>query len=270
MPEPITTVGFGAIAAYLGKDGLAKILGPTAAYLGGELEEFTRKRINNIGRIFKKAESKLGDKLDEPGGVPPKVLKTIINEGSYSEDEIAVEYFGGVLASSRSEISRDDRGARIAKALDNLSSYQLRCHYLIYSSIAKLFRGQIQSFSMPEQRSKLEIFMPLSSFANSMGLTQKEWGNPQLLTHIFHGLASDGLIDVKWAFGSPKDVKKIINSVVVNKPGIVCTPTTSGAELFLWGFGYGNNQLDFIFSPKFISKINGISDFVIDTKATRS
>ena len=52
MAEPITTVGLGAIAAYLGKDGLAKILGPTADYLGGELQEFTKKRIDNIGKIF--------------------------------------------------------------------------------------------------------------------------------------------------------------------------------------------------------------------------
>ncbi|NAZ18194.1 hypothetical protein GT020_19410, partial [Glutamicibacter soli] len=98
----------GAIAAYLGKDGLEKLLGPTADYLGGELQEFTKKRINNVGKIFKKAENKLGDKINSPGGVPPKVLKTIINEGSYSDDELAAEYFGGVLASARTELTRDD------------------------------------------------------------------------------------------------------------------------------------------------------------------
>ena len=44
MPEPITTVGLGAIAAYLGKDGISKILGPTAEYVGGELQAFTKKK----------------------------------------------------------------------------------------------------------------------------------------------------------------------------------------------------------------------------------
>ena len=53
MPE-IITVGIGAIAAYLGKDGLQKILGPTADYLGGELKAFTQRRINNVGKIFSK------------------------------------------------------------------------------------------------------------------------------------------------------------------------------------------------------------------------
>jgi hypothetical protein len=72
MSEPITTVGLGAIAAYLGKDGIAKLLGPTADYLGGELQEFTKKRIKNVGNIFKNAEDKLGDKIEQPGAVPPK------------------------------------------------------------------------------------------------------------------------------------------------------------------------------------------------------
>lgn len=189
MPEPITTVGLGAIAAYLGKDGVAKLLGPTADYLGSELQDFTRKRIENVGKIFKKAEERLGEKIEQPGAIPPKVLKTVINEGSYSEDQIAVEYFGGVLASSRSDISRDDRGARIAKALDNLSSYQLRCHYLIYSTISNLFKGKTQSIKQHNDREKLGIFMPMNEYISSMGLTQKEWDNPQIITHTFNGLS---------------------------------------------------------------------------------
>ena len=111
MPELVTTLGIGAIAAYLGKDGISKVLGPTADYLGGELKTLAQKRVQNVGKIFSNAEKKLGTKLELPGAVPPKVLKTIINEGSYSEDDIAVEYFGGVLASSRTKVSRDDRGA---------------------------------------------------------------------------------------------------------------------------------------------------------------
>lgn len=270
MPEPLTTVGLGAIAAYLGKDGLAKLLGPTADYLGGELEEFTRKRINNVGSIFGNAEKKLGDKINEPGTVPPKVLKTIINEGSYSEDEIAVEYFGGVLASSRSELPRDDRGARIARALDNLSSYQLRCHYLIYSTISNLFKGQEQSLHQHTGRSKLEIFMPLEGFANSMGVSQEEWDNPQLLTHIFNGLSSDGLIGENWAFGSEETLKTMSRGSTFTEPGIVCTPTANGAELFLWGFGSGSMHLDYLFSNDFSSEIDGMASMVENARSTKT
>ncbi|WP_421230437.1 hypothetical protein [Aeromonas jandaei] len=270
MAEPITTVGLGAIAAYLGKDGLAKILGPTADYLGGELQEFTKKRIDNIGKIFKKAESKLGDKIEQQGSVPPKVLKTIINEGSYSEDEIVIEYFGGVLASSRSDLPRDDRGARVAKALDNLSCYQLRCHYLIYSTVSIIHKSQQRSFKQHRDRQKLEIYMPINDFTAAMGLTQQEWENPQILTHIFNGLNSDDLIADNWAFGSVETLKTMSRSEVIIEPGIVCTPTAKGAELFLWGFGCGSHDLDYIFSDRFNSAIDDMPPMVNNTKVTQT
>ena len=87
--EPVTTVGLGAIAAYLAKDGIAKLLGPTADYLGEGLRDLTRRRLESIGRIFSNASAKLGDQLDAPGQVPPRVLRTVMNEGSYCEDPVS-------------------------------------------------------------------------------------------------------------------------------------------------------------------------------------
>lgn len=139
MLEPLTTLSIGAIAAYLGKDGLQKLLGPTADYLGQGLRDFTERRVNNIGLIFKSAQSKLGERIESPGEVPPKVLKAVLDEGSFSNDLLAIEYFGGILASSRTELGRDDRGARLGKVVDTLSTYQLRAHYLIYTTIRRLF-----------------------------------------------------------------------------------------------------------------------------------
>ena len=185
MTESMVTVGVGAIAAYLGKDGVARILGPTADYLGGELKEFTRKRIENVGKIFSNAERKLGGKLDKPGRVPPKVLKKVINEGSYSEDKIAIEYFGGVLASSRTDIGRDDRGSRLAQITDNLSVYQIRSHYLIYSTISDLFSNSGQKFGLDSDRKKMQVFLPALDYARAKEFTKEEWDNRQILPDIF-------------------------------------------------------------------------------------
>ena len=85
------------------------------------------------------AEERLGAKIDTPGEVAPKVLKAVLDEGSFSNSVLSIEYLGGILASSRTEQGRDDRGARIAKMVNSLSNYQLRCHYLVYSSIRSLF-----------------------------------------------------------------------------------------------------------------------------------
>ena len=263
----IITVGIGAIAAYLGKDGVQKILGPTADYLGEELKAFTQRRINNVGKIFSNAEKKLGPRLDSPGQVPPKVLKSVINEGSYSEDPVTLEYFGGVLASSRTEIGRDDRGARLIKILDNLSTYQIRTHYLLYSTIAHLFPNSGRQFGLPESRAKLEVFLPFEGYAISMEFTQVEWDNPQILDHIWHGLSSDNLIENEWHYGNQKYLQTIVKGVP--SAGIIYQPSPLGAELFLWAFGYGDKPLDYVLSGKLKSEIDDLPSHVpgaIETK----
>ena len=254
--EPVTTVGLGAIAAYLAKDGIAKLLGPTADYLGEGLRDLTRRRLESIGRIFSNASAKLGDQLDAPGQVPPRVLRTVMNEGSYCEDPVAVEYLGGVLASSRTERGRDDRGVRLARLVDNLSTYQIRTHYLLYSSIAKLFSGSRNHFATEQDRAKMRIFLPIQGYATSMGFSQEEWDNPQILNHIWHGLYSDGLIEGQWRFGEKRSLKAIFTGAPSN--GIVCGPSALGAELFLWAFGHGLAPLEYLLSPALDSCIDGL------------
>lgn len=256
MAEPITTVGFGAIAAYLGKDGIQKLLGPTADYLGDGLRDFTQKRVENIGRIFQKAESKLGDNADKEGSVPPKVLKTVINDGSYNDDNVAIEYFGGVLASSKTELGRDDRGARMARIVDELSSYQLRTHYFIYSSIKHLFKDKGFVFNMND-RNKMEIFLPWPFYAQAMEFNEDEYNKGEtLLRHTFFSLANDGLIENNFQYGPKENISKRVPKA--ESDGIVCQPSALGAELFLWAFGQGDKPLGYIFDPEFNPEIKGL------------
>ena len=77
MPEP-TTVGLAAL------DCISKQRWSCKPNTGSnrrvpwrsDLKAFTQKRIGNMGKIFSNAEKKLGDKLDRPGQVPPKVLNS--------------------------------------------------------------------------------------------------------------------------------------------------------------------------------------------------
>lgn len=267
MPESITTFSYAAIAAYLGKDGVQQLLGPTADYLGGELRDFTRKRVENVGRIFRNADSKLGDKREASGGVTPKVLKTIINDGSYNDDEVAVEYFGGVLASSRSELGRDDRGARMARIVDELSTYQLRTHYLIYSTIRELFKTKNFQFNMND-RKEMELFFPFPYYSHAMGFSDDEIEKfESLLRHTFFGLANDGLIDDIFQYG-PKE--KMLSKVKkANDGGVVCQPSALGAELFLWAFGEGDKPLNYIFNNDFQPIIKGMPIVVSNSIAVK-
>ena len=258
--EPVTTIGLGAVAAYVAKDGIGKLLGPTADYLGEGLRDLTRRRVESIERIFSNASTKLGSQLDEPGQVPPRVLKTVLNEGSYCEDPVALEYFGGVLASSRTERGRDDRGARVAKVVDNLSTYQLRTHYLIYSSIANLFATSGRRFGTDQDRAQMQVFLPLEGYANAMGFSQEEWNNPQIMNHVWHGLLSDGLIEGRWQFGDQRSLRSIFAGAPSD--GIVCCPSALGAELFLWALGHGNVPLEHLLSGTLDATIEGLPDGV--------
>lgn len=263
MPEPITTVGLGAIAAYLGKDGLQKLLGPTADYLGGGLKEFTQKRVDNIGRIFKNADEKLGEKREVPGSIPPKILKTILNDGSFNDDDLAVEYFGGVLASSRTELGRDDRGARMAKLVDGLSTYQLRTHYLIYSTIKCLFKGKGYLFNM-DDRPNMEIVLPFEHYVEAMQFTLEEVDNIEpFLRHIFFGLVNEGLIENNFLYGAAQHLQKRVPSVDCS--GIICQPSALGAELFLWAVGAGNKGLSHIFDEECITLVENLPSMVANT-----
>ena len=265
MPEPITTVGIGAIAAYLGKDGLQKILGPTADYLGGELQEFTKKRVENVGKIFSKAEEKLGKNIDSPGHVAPKVLKTIVNEGSYCEDEVAIDYFGGILASSRTDLGRDDRGARIAKILDGMSTYQIRLHYVIYSLIKKVFSESGYMFNQ-DDRNKMKIFIPMNVYIASMQFDERE--NQQffsILSHALFGLNNDDLID-GFQYGPQEHIKKYFPEA--SSDGILVVPSAFGAELYLWGYGQGNQDLSYVLNDKELIDLQYVPLYLDDVVAT--
>jgi hypothetical protein len=257
LTDPISTIGLGAVAAYLAKDGVSKLLGPTADYLGNGLKEFTRQRSEAVGKIFSSAYRKLGQKVDSPGTVPPKVLKAVINEGSYSNDPLAIEYFGGILASARTEEGRDDRSARLAKTVDGLSTYQLRAHYLIYSTIRDLFLKKELTFNM-DDRPKMQFFVTLESFIEGMALSQKEKDQfPQLLSHILFGLHADSLIGPTMKYGQQDGLKDVFPAVPA--AGIILEPSTLGAELYLSAFGFAEKPREFLFSEAFSNKLEGIT-----------
>ena len=265
--EPVTTVGMGAIAAYLAKDGVAKLLGPTAEYLGEGLRDFTQRRGESIGKMLSNACKKLGSQLEAPGQVPPRILKAVINDASFCEDPLMLEYFGGVLASSRTDDGRDDRGARLMKIVDNLSVYQIRTHYLLYSTIASLFSKSGKRLEFPEDRIQLQVFLPGTGYETSMMFSQKEWDNPQMMTHIWHGLSSDGLIENDWTFGSHEVIKK--KFAKASEDGIVCQPSVMGSELFLWAFGYGASPIEHMLSGQIDTAVNDMPNGVLGAVATR-
>jgi len=234
-------LAIGTGLAILGsKDIIVKILGPTADYLGGELRSYTEKGAANLRRIFSNTEKRLGDRLDQPGQVPPKVLKNVLTEGYFCEDELAAEYFGGVLASSRSEVSRDDRGASFVALIGRLTTYQIRTHYIVYHVIKDLFGGSGIDPSTREGRYQIRTFIPLTVYAAAMEFGEKENGSA-ILSHALFGLSRERLIEDDFHFGPPEFMKRYGADVTL--PGLAVVPSALGVELCLWAYGLGQTHI---------------------------
>lgn len=223
-----------------------KLLGPTADYIGEGIKTWAEKRINNLNNIFTIAIKRLGYRIELEGTVPPKVLKGILYEGSYCDDFLAQEYFGGVLASSRSGISRDDRGASINALISRLSAYQLRTHYIFYHMLKHLFNGTCINVGIGEGREKMQTYVPLDVYVYAMEFDGQE--NVEVLwDHIMFGLAKESLIDDFFYSGDKEYIKQFFGKAP--GPGIIFQPSPLGIELFLWAYGKGDLPIKEFFNP---------------------
>lgn len=212
-----------------------KLLGPTAAYIGTGVKDWTERRVQNVSAIFANAARKLGAQLDNDGAVPPKVLKEILAEGSFSEDAIATEYFGGVLASSRTNVARDDRAATFTSLVARMSTYQLRAHYICYRSLRETFLDSGRTLNVKD-RPHLQISIPLPALLHAMDMTPEESVNlVSLFEHIFFGMSRENLIE-NFQYGA---LDKEVFPWAVDS-GVLFQPTVLGAELFLRAHGHAN------------------------------
>jgi len=90
-------VGLAALGtAEVSKDVLSKMLGPTAAYIGEGVKGWTERRTHNVQRVFAKATARLGDEIDRPGSIPPRVLKAVLDEAQVTDDELMADSLGGI------------------------------------------------------------------------------------------------------------------------------------------------------------------------------
>lgn len=246
MPDDVKAASIQAAFGQLIYD----VCGPTARYLGSEFETYAVDGISNLKRIFGNARHQLRLVGESEGQVPPRVLQGVLRSGYFCEDELEASYLGGVLASARGPTSRDDRGIAYLAILDGLSTYQIRTHFILYSSIlradvitvggTKISRYERDILSYVN-RNGLTIGIAESDYRLAMDFVAGEI--PEVIAgHSFVGLEERGL---------SRNGTRLVEAF----PGQVCEPnkqvafryfypTKLGIELFLWGQGRGAGGLD--------------------------
>lgn len=113
---------------------LQKAFGPVLNEIGEDL-----KRLYSVGRdkILAAGYRKIQNP-DDGKRANLRVTRDVMWNGAFTDDEVCAEYFGGILATSRSEDGKDDSSIQFVDVIKSLSSTQLRLHYLIYNALNKI------------------------------------------------------------------------------------------------------------------------------------
>lgn len=227
----ISMVGAGLLT-FASKDMIAKLLGPTCDYLGEEVRNLVEKRCKNIGSIFNKAAKKLGNEIDKPGEISPRILKQIIDEGSFCEDNLTQEYYAGLLASSRKEDKNIEDSIPYIKLIERMSSNQIALHYFVYYPIIKeLSRLKINLF----QSEELQKIKTNFSIVSVLELFDKDNFSTIISNECTLAL-KEGLI-TQYKFGIDQDTRadssKLESFIINNETFLKISPSIYGMNLFL-------------------------------------
>ncbi|MGE5425468.1 MAG: hypothetical protein ACM3PZ_00015 [Bacillota bacterium] len=129
-----------------------KLLGKTFDVVSADIANLYEK---GRDKIIEKATKKISD-VNDGKSSNLRVTRDVFWNGSFTDESICAEYFGGILASSRSEDGKDDNGVYYVDLIKSLSSNQLKLHYLIYHAFNKYFSSHGSEKNLnPGQESEL-------------------------------------------------------------------------------------------------------------------
>ena len=113
----------------------SKLLGATSILMS---DGFKEAWAISWQKIMENAATKTPD-LDDGKATNLRVTCEVFRHGSITDDPICIDYFGGILAASRSTDGKNDTAIHYLDCIKAMSAKQLHLHYAIYSSAQRLF-----------------------------------------------------------------------------------------------------------------------------------
>jgi hypothetical protein len=237
------------------KEFTGRTFGPLADYLGLQIKDFVEKKAENLNEILKAAKRKQRRRLNPSEGVHPRVIREVLNTGTLSDDTVWAEYFGGVLASSTSENSQDDRGIIYTALIGRLSRYDLRFHCVLYLAVQQLTLRLMERSAIHIQLDQdrqirnswttlqKRLFIPESDLISAMGFSDYEEGREsEILREAISSLAREALIDAEYYIVPKSGYKSSEDDPVdwsVHQAGYVFRVSDQSISLFMWALGLG-------------------------------
>jgi hypothetical protein len=260
-PEDVTAA---VLAWQAGKAVAPRVLGPTADYLGERLLDSV-KAAENLSQIFVKAYRKLGSNADQEGAVPPRVLRAILDEGPFCDDELCAEYLSGLLASSRTTAGKDEESLSLLSAVSRLPNTALLLHFSAYralldnepSSTDSLYAIKVTDIVSNDRLLEWTMeanpqLSPLDA-EEAVSLITSDQGRSRtvqlLLTRLRSGIVSlqrERLVDDVSMITSPVQYRKSFADRSLGENRFVFSHTHLGFLLFTRLHGHRGNFDDFV------------------------
>lgn len=211
---------------------MSRVLGPSADEIGDVAKLWTAYKLRNVRRIIAAAERKADEKHSEDP-IHPRVAHQVLDNGSYCDDELMAEYYGGLLAAAKTPTGRDDRAVSWSSIVTGMSALQIRAHYLLYREWAIRLRGKSLNLGVQTDRTRARMDLDLNEFTPILG-NDSDLGVNILLNDAIVGLARIGLLHNDYLFGS-RGADNAPESPYENLLRVMVTP--SGLELYGWAQG---------------------------------
>ena len=231
------------------KDALLRVLGPTLDDWGEDFKaKMAQHRNKNFAKIIEAADRRIrNNSIPNINEINNTILSETYVNSTIFDGAVYAEYCGGVLASSKMH-NKNDIGQSILKLIYRLSSYELRFHYLYYMILSNKFKGKEINLGDESYADLCGIYISESDVVKSMEFSEEEIQNKNVIFDMcMTSLVREKLIGSMYAYAQKGSM---IEDSKMPEDGFFIRPTSTGANLFLWGTGYGMSPASEIFSEK--------------------
>lgn len=217
------------------------VLTPSAKLAGKQLKDVAAGGLAHLRRLVTMADRRRRDLRIRAGKISPRVLPVLLGSITAADDEVMQAYFSGVLCSSISWAGRDDRGVGFIRIIEGLSTYALRAHCIVYSSVLLQ-----QNYKMADVKKWLirgngvTVAFDERQFRRRMKFMRGEDAEA-LLEHAFVSLSSYDLCCEGVRPSLPDPAHRQFRSMHL---------TLRGVELYCWANGFGQKGVAGYFSNR--------------------